>query len=100
MNTVSDGHVKTQITRLLPHQNGKVFGVLMAIVSLVFFLPFFLYFVLAGPPDARPSLFMMLVMPLVYLVLGYVMVALGCVLYNFMFRYIGGIEFESTADGP
>lgn len=40
MNTVSDGHVKTQITRLSPHQNGKVFGVLMAFVSLVFFLPY------------------------------------------------------------
>ncbi|HVB48261.1 MAG TPA: hypothetical protein VNF69_07710 [Burkholderiales bacterium] len=38
-------------------------------------------------------------MPVIYLVLGYVMVAIGCLIYNFMFKYIGGIEFDSTVAG-
>jgi hypothetical protein len=42
---------------------------------------------------------MMLMMPIFYLVFGYVMVAIGCAVYNFMFKYIGGIEFESTNNG-
>lgn len=33
--------MKKQIKRMSPHQNGKVFGVLMAIASLVFVVPFF-----------------------------------------------------------
>ena len=91
--------MKQQIARFSPHQNGKVFALLMAITSLVFFVPFFLFFALAAPAQARPPMFMLLIMPLMYLVLGYVMVAIGCALYNFMFPYIGGIEFESQSNG-
>lgn len=91
--------MKQQVVRLSPHQNGKVFAVLMAIGSLVFLVPLFLMFSVIAPSQARPPLLMLFMMPLMYLVLGYVMVAIGCALYNFMFRHIGGIEFESEVDG-
>jgi len=91
--------MKQQIARFPPHQNGKVFGVLTAVSSLVFFVPFFVFFAAVAPAEQRPPLFMMLMMPILYLVLGYVMVAIGCAVYNFMFKYIGGIEFESTNGG-
>jgi hypothetical protein len=29
------------------------------------------------------------------LVMGYVMVAVGCWIYNFVVQYIGGLEYES-----
>ena len=91
--------MKQQIVRLSPHQNGKVFAVLMAVGSLIFIVPFFAFFAAVAPAQARPPMFMLLVMPLVYLVLGYITVAIGCAVYNFMFKYIGGIEFSSEVDG-
>ena len=91
--------MKQQVARFSPHQNGKVFAVLMALTSLIFFIPFFLIFVVSAPAQARPPMLMMLLMPLMYLVIGYVTVAIGCVIYNVMFKYIGGIEFESKGDG-
>jgi hypothetical protein len=83
-----------------PHQNGKVFGVLMALSSLVFIIPMALIFSMAPMPVDRyghhmgPSLFMLLVMPILYLVFGYVFVAIWCLIYNFVAKHIGGIEFE------
>jgi len=32
--------MKKQIRRMSPHQNGKVAGILMAVSSLIFFVPF------------------------------------------------------------
>jgi hypothetical protein len=38
-------------------------------------------------------------MPVFYLLVGYVGVVVSCAIYNFMYRFIGGIEFESRSDG-
>ncbi len=87
--------MKRQIERFSPHQNGKVFAVLMALSSLVFVVPFMLIASLAGPRGMGPPMFMFVLFPLIYLVLGYVFVAIGCAIYNVMYKYIGGIEFEA-----
>jgi hypothetical protein len=92
--------MKKQISRFSPHQNAKVFGILMAVGSLVFVLPFFSIAMLFGPdvdqhgnPVNFPK-FMLILFPILYLVVGYLMTVIGCALYNFFFRYIGGIEYE------
>lgn len=96
--------MKVQISRLSPHQNGKVFGVLMALSSLLFVIPMVIVFSLVpagvdahGNQIPKPSAALFLLFPVMYLVMGYAMVAIGCKFYNFMFKYIGGIEFESNA---
>jgi hypothetical protein len=93
--------MKVQITRFSPHQNAKVFALLMAIASLAFAVPMFLAFsLMPAGVDARgnalpsPPIFMPLLFPLAYLVMGYVMVRIGCWLYNIMFKHVGGIEYE------
>lgn len=91
--------MKQQVAKLSPHQNGKVFAILMALSSLVFIVPFGLFAVVSAPAGARGPMFMFLVMPLIYLVFGYVSIAIGCAVYNYMFKYIGGIEFESQVSG-
>ena len=91
--------MKQQVARFSPHQNGKVFAVLMAVTSLIFLVPFFLLFSSFGPAQGRPPMFMLLVFPLVYLVFGYISVVIGCAIYNFLYKFVGGIEFESTTDG-
>lgn len=89
--------MKQQVTRLSPHQNGKVFAVLMAISSLAVLLPLFLLSLAFMPPGARgygPPGVMIVILPLVYLVVGYGMVGIGCWLYNLLVPLLGGIEFE------
>ena len=90
--------MKQQIERLSPHQNGKVFAVLMAVGSLVFLVPFFFIAFVMAPEAARPPAWIFAVLPALYLVTGYVMVAISCWLYNRLFPFIGGIEYTSRTD--
>ncbi|WP_373034114.1 hypothetical protein [Sulfurovum sp.] len=92
--------MKTQIKRLSPHQNGKVFGILMAVASLIFILPMFLAMSFSMPhvdqqgnPVDFPR-FIFLIMPFFYLIFGYISVVVGCFIYNLLVKYVGGIEFE------
>jgi len=94
--------VKIQIARFSPHQNAKVFAVLMAIGSLVFVVPMFVAFQFMpsgvdahGNPVNPPSAAFALLFPFIYLVMGYVMVVVGCWMYNVMVRFLGGFEYET-----
>lgn len=92
--------MKKQVSRLSPHQNGKVFGVLMAVASLVFVALMLLLMMFSipvvdqhGNPVAFPKSLLIL-FPVLYLVVGYVTTAIGCAIYNLLFKYVGGFEFE------
>ena len=90
--------MKQQVARLSPHQNGKVFAVLMALGSLVFLVPFSAIFWFAPADPNAPSAWFFLLFPVIYLIMGYISVSVGCWLYNAMFKYIGGIEFEAKSE--
>jgi hypothetical protein len=91
--------MKQQIVRLSPHQNGKVFGILSGIASLIFLVPFYLTFAATMPPNMPgPPKLMFLLGPVFYLVFTYVSVVVACWLYNLMYRYIGGIEYEQATE--
>ena len=45
--------------------------------------------------QSGPSAFFFLLFPIFYLVMGYLMGAVGCLIYNFAFKYLGGIEYET-----
>jgi len=92
--------MKKQITKLSPHQNGKVFGILMALITLPFLLPMMFMFAFTAPqhdqfgnPVEFPT-FIIFVAPFMYLIFGYISVAIGCLFYNFIQRFVGGFEFE------
>lgn len=86
-----------QIERFSPHQNAKVIAILMALGSLVFMLPLLLFASAFAPRGSGMPMSTLLIFPVVYLVLGYLGVAASCWIYNAMFKYVGGIEYE---DGP
>ncbi len=98
--------MKRQIVRFSPHQNAKVVAILMALGSLVFLIPMFVVFSFTVPPvDSRgnPTDFlgvMFLLFPVIYLIFGYIFTIIGCTIYNFFFKYIGGFEFESRDENP
>jgi hypothetical protein len=87
--------MKQQIARFSPHQNGKVFAILMTTGALVFLIPFMLLAFATAPAESRPPVLFFLALPILYLVMGYVSVAAGCAIYNALFKHIGGIEFEA-----
>jgi len=89
--------MKQQVTRLSPHQNGKIVAVLMAVTSLVFVVPAVLVSNTFGDKENALPLFMVLLLPIVYLILTYLMTAVGCFVYNFAAKFVGGIEFEAQA---
>ena len=92
--------MKKQIKRLSPHQNGKVVAVLMTIGAVLMLIPMAVMMYSVMPqvdPNGNPVKFpisMLAVLPLFYLLFGYIAVATGCVIYNFIYRFIGGLEFE------
>lgn len=89
--------MKKQIKHLSPHQNGKVFGVLMAVSTLPFLLLMMLMTSFTMPENSEgfPTFFLFAA-PFMYLIFGYISVAIACVVYNFIQKYIGGIEYEVT----
>lgn len=97
--------MKKQIARLSPHQNGKVFGVLFAVSSLLFLVPILLLMMTMFPavdqqgnPIDKPY-FMLAVFPVFYLVMGYLSVVAVSAVYNVLFRYVGGFEYEAEDKG-
>ncbi len=90
--------MKIQIRRLSLHQNAKVMAVIMTASSLVFLLPFMLIAGSLAPHGAPFPWLMVLFMPLIYLVFGYLMTWVGCWVYNFLARFTGGLEFSTGDD--
>ena len=85
-----------RIYRLSPHQNGKVFGILWGVLSLVFVIPMVLMMAAIPVPEgAEPFPFwFMIALPFFYFVMSYLMTALMCWIYNLFFSRSGGLEFE------
>ena len=94
--------MKKQITKLSPHQNAKVFAILIALSVFPFILLMFLTLQFSPPhmnahgehAQMFPS-YILIVFPLFYLILGYISVYIGCVMYNFVSGKTGGFEYES-----
>ncbi len=92
--------MKKQIARLSPHQNGKVFGIMMAVSSLPIAILSLIMFGLFAPKGLSPEnekslpVIMFAVFPFVYLIMGYLFVVIGCFIYNVLYKYFGGFEFE------
>ena len=88
--------MKHQISRLSPHQNGKVVAALLAVTTFALLIPLGLIARVVAPPEAQLPLAALLLVPLLYLVVGYVGVTVACATYNVMYRFVGGLEYESA----
>ena len=87
-----------QIARLSLHQNAKVIGILMACMSAVLLVPMALLYAWLAPAAEQAGgrqLVQVLIVPLVYLVAGYVLTVICCVCYNFLVPFVGGLEYQS-----
>jgi len=93
--------MKKQIKRVSIHQNAKVLSLLMAISSLFMLVPMFAIMAYQMPShDAQGNPIdspyaMFVIMPIFYLVFGYISIAIGSWIYNFLAKKIGGFEYET-----
>jgi apolipoprotein N-acyltransferase len=89
-----------RIYRLSPHQNGKVMGILWATVSLTFMVMLAVFFwTIPTREGVEPMpVWFLIVLPLFYFVMTYLMTALMCWVYNLLFSRSGGLEFEMRGE--
>ena len=89
--------MKKQILRVSPLQSAKV----MAALYFVFSIPLALIMILVSMISPQPgtSMLMALMMPLMYVVIGFLFTLLGAWVYNLVAARIGGFEFETAEVG-
>ena len=85
-----------QIRRFAPDQASKVFGILYTFFG-VLVVPFFLVAAMLDNEARSVGIAIAMAMPVIYGVLGMLVGAIGCALYNLVAGWIGGIEFEFEA---
>jgi hypothetical protein len=71
----------------------------MAVFYGVFSIPFVLIMALialAGNNPAGISVFLMLLLPVLYVVFGFIFAVIAAWLYNVVAKWTGGIEFETV----
>ena len=92
--------MRQQIVRLSPLQTAKTMAALYGLMGFIF-IPFFYVAMSMAPGESRPGAFFLILAPLAYAAFGFVFVAIGCLLYNFVANFTGGIEVDlaSSASG-
>lgn len=84
--------MRHQIVRIAPLQAGKVVAIVWGIISLLF-VPIFLLAGLGG--TGKSGVFLLLfafMMPLLYVVFGFLLAVIFAWLYNVVASRVGGIE--------
>ncbi len=82
-----------RLSRISVGHTAKVAGLLYGLMGIIL-LPFFLLPAVLGAEDGGFPVAFGLALPILYGVFGYVFTALGCALYNWVARKVGGIEFN------
>lgn len=87
-----------QIARFSVGQTAKVIGILYGLMGLVF-VPIFLLIGQVAPGGTGMGTGFALAMPILYGGLGFIFAGLGCLLYNWVASWAGGIEVELGSSG-
>ena len=87
--------MKKQIINIAPIQTAKVSAVLYFLMSIPFVALMAISFI-ASPPEARPAMGILLAIPFIYLIIGFIFTAIGAWAYNLVASWVGGVEYTST----
>jgi hypothetical protein len=90
--------MKKQIVRFSPFQTAKVMALLYLIISLPLVLLMAASFS-AAPNPKPPIAGMMIFLPVIYMVVGFVFTIIGAWIYNLVAKWVGGIEFTTSETG-
>jgi hypothetical protein len=73
-------------------QTSKIAAVLYFAISLIF-VPLFTIAIAMNPHTSKGGLVFVVFLPLVYGVVGFLVTAIACLLYNWLAKFVGGAEF-------
>ncbi len=93
-----------QLIRIAPLQAAKVSAVLYFIMGVLFALPMTLITLLASAPEGSGQSVslgwgLVLLMPFIYAILGFIFVPIACWIYNLVARWVGGFEITLQESG-
>ena len=89
--------LKKQIKSFSAIQTGKVFAALYFVFSIPFVLLMGLMLPFSKGSTPFSGLFL-IALPFLYALMGFIFVALGAVIYNFVAKRVGGIEYTTSTD--
>ncbi|MEQ6119110.1 hypothetical protein [Reichenbachiella sp. MALMAid0571] len=80
------------------YQTAKVSGIIYFLIAAVFMIPFGIISSMFGggnfPGFPFGGGFFFIFMPFLYGIIGFIMAAIGCLIYNAIAKWTGGIELE------
>jgi hypothetical protein len=84
----------SRVQRVAPWQATKLFTLLYFFVGLIVMVPLLLVALMVPQPDSDDAITVgfALIFPVMYALIGLIFVPIGCLLYNFCARLVGGIE--------
>ncbi|HBF50985.1 MAG TPA: hypothetical protein DDX04_12290 [Massilia sp.] len=88
--------MKKQVVSVSILQNAKVMAALYFVISIPFTLLMFIPALMGQGQGVGPSLLMLLMMPLLYTLMGFVFTLIGAWVYNIIAARIGGLEFTTA----
>jgi TRAP-type C4-dicarboxylate transport system permease small subunit len=86
--------MKVRIERLPPHQNAKTLASVLAVLTLVAVLLMLAFGALSSAPNLGSFGATALMSAPINWILTYLVTAFACVVYNSLFKYTGGFEFD------
>ena len=93
------------ITYIAPHKTALTVSIIFAAISLLMIVPMVLSiaFVPAtdaqgNPVDSTPFIGMLIFMPIIYFIFGYLFTGFAAWLYNKVAAFTGGITYESEGN--
>jgi ABC-type multidrug transport system fused ATPase/permease subunit len=91
------------ITYIAPHKTALTVSLVFALCSLLFVVPMAIFFSLmpatdqmGNPVNTSSFLYMMLIMPILYFVFGYIFTGIAAWIYNHVSKFTGGIKYEAV----
>lgn len=88
--------MKKQIINIAPFQTAKIFAVIYFLMSLPLIAMMAIMFSFS-PSPAKPAMGMLIILPVAYMVFGFIFTVIGAWIYNLAASWVGGIEYTSTA---
>jgi hypothetical protein len=73
-------------------QTAKITAIVYSLIALISW-PLFLFPRVTDPNASKISIVFVTFLPFVYGVMGFLMTAIGCLLYNWLAKFVGGVEF-------
>lgn len=83
-----------RVTRISPWQAGKFFAVLYFIFGLIFAIPLMFFAQLGTDGQAGFGVGFALAFPFLYAIGALIFVPLACLIFNFVAKLVGGLDFE------